>query len=298
MMIIRYFTLAFALVSVISCTKKYEPIGITAEHFHQSVDQVTQVMIHDIFSPPQASRIYAYPNVAAYEILASNNSNFESLVGKLTALTAIPKPSHPETINYELAALIAHIDVSKQLIFSEEKIEVFRDSLYTLWQETNPEQFEQAKNYGLLVSKHIAQWIDKDMYKQTRTMPKFTVESDDPSRWQPTPPAYMDAIEPHWNKIRPFLIDSAAQFKPIPPPAFSMEKESAFYKELEEVYTVSKQITKAGDASEEIKIAQFWDCNPYVSVTRGHLMFATKKITPGAHWIGITKIACKKSDYN
>jgi hypothetical protein len=27
-------------------------------------------------------------------------------------------------------------------------------------------------------------------------------------------------------------------------------------------------------------------------------MFAAKKITPGAHWIGITKIACKKSEYN
>ncbi len=51
-----------------------------------------------------------------------------------------------------------------------------------------------------------------------------------------------------------------------------------------------------GDKSEEIAIAQFWDCNPYVSVTRGHLMFATKKITPGAHWIGITKIACRKDD--
>ena len=25
-------------------------------------------------------------------------------------------------------------------------------------------------------------------------------------------------------------------------------------------------------------------------------MFATKKITPGAHWMGITKIACKESD--
>ncbi|MGB5315762.1 MAG: vanadium-dependent haloperoxidase, partial [Robiginitalea sp.] len=48
-----------------------------------------------------------------------------------------------------------------------------------------------------------------------------------------------------------------------------------------------------GDDSEEVAIAQFWDCNPYVSVTRGHLMFATKKISPGAHWMGITKIACR-----
>ena len=56
-----------------------------------------------------------------------------------------------------------------------------------------------------------------------------------------------------------------------------------------------KKIADEGDASEEIKIAQFWDCNPYVSVTRGHLMFATKKITPGAHWIGIVKIATRKT---
>ncbi|NNM22908.1 MAG: vanadium-dependent haloperoxidase, partial [Flavobacteriaceae bacterium] len=139
-------------------------------------------------------------------------------------------------------------------------------------------------------------WYDGDLYKQTRTMPKFTVDTDDPSRWQPTPPAYMDGIEPHWNKIRPFVLDSAAQFKPTPPPAFSLEKDSDFYKELIEVYEVSEKITAEGDESEEVEIAQFWDCNPYVSVTRGHLMFATKKITPGAHWIGITKIACKKSD--
>ena len=69
---------------------------------------------------------------------------------------------------------------------------------------------------------------------------------------------------------------------------------------MEEVYTISEKITADGDTSEEIAIAQFWDCNPYVSVTRGHLMFATKKITPGAHWMGIAEIACKKTnaDFN
>ena len=77
-----------------------------------------------------------------------------------------------------------------------------------------------------------------------------------------------------------------------------MEEGSDFYKELQEVYDISNRITAEGDASEEVQVAQFWDCNPYVSVTRGHLMFATKKITPGAHWIGITKIACKKSESN
>ena len=62
------------------------------------------------------------------------------------------------------------------------------------------------------------------------------------------------------------------------------------------MYDVGNEIAEEGDSSEKIKMAQFWDCNPYVSVTRGHLMFATKKITPGAHWIGITKIAARKTN--
>ncbi|MBX2827064.1 MAG: vanadium-dependent haloperoxidase [Flavobacteriaceae bacterium] len=288
---------ALCLAVLSSCSEPPQPISISPDDFHNSVDQVTEVMIHDIFSPPVASRIYAYPNVAAYEILASQSEEFNSLAGQVRDFKGIPTTSDLQ-VNHELAALIAHMDVSKRLIFSEDRIESYQDSLYGVWSKANEAEFEASKKYGLEVAEHIAAWLDGDNYKQTRTMPKFTVQTDDPSRWQPTPPAYMDGIEPHWNKIRPFLLDSASQFKPLPPPPYSMDKGSDFYKELEEVYAVSQEITKNGDDSEEIQIAQFWDCNPYVSVTRGHLMFATKKITPGAHWIGISKIASRKADYD
>lgn len=286
-----------ALVLVLaSCQKKQEPIEISPEEFHASVDKVIEVIIHDIFSPPVASRIFAYPNIAAYEIVALKNDSYNSLAGQVTGLESIPKPENEENINYEMAALVAHMDLNKRLIFSEEKIESFRDSLYTIWTEKNEPVFMASKQYGLQVANFIGEWMDKDNYKETRTMPKFSVDSEDPSRWQPTPPAYMNGIEPHWEKIRPFAIDSAQQFKPIPPPEFSMEKDSDFYKEVMEVYEVRKSMIGKGDKSEEIAIAQFWDCNPYVSVTRGHLMFATKKITPGAHWIGISKIASRKTN--
>lgn len=286
-----------ALVLVLaSCQKKQEPIEISPEEFHASVDKVIEVMIHDIFSPPVASRIFAYPNIAAYEIVALKNDSYNSLAGQVTGLESIPKPDNEENINYEMAALVAHMDLNKRLIFSEERIESFRDSLYTIWTEKNEPVFMASKQYGLQVANFIGEWMDKDNYKETRTMPKFSVDSEDPSRWQPTPPAYMNGIEPHWEKIRPFAIDSAQQFKPIPPPEFSMEKDSDFYKEVMEVYEVRKSMIGKGDKSEEIAIAQFWDCNPYVSVTRGHLMFATKKITPGAHWIGISKIASRKTN--
>jgi hypothetical protein len=282
---------------VASCDSPKKQIDISPEDLHNAVDRVTEIMIHDIFSPPVASRIFAYPNIGAYEVMALANQDYQSLVGQVTDLTPIPVPTDTTGLNYPLAALITHIDLSRRLIFSEEMLTSYRDSLYSVWETQNPTSFMSSKTYGLTVADHIAAWMDKDNYKQTRTMPKFSVNTDDPSRWQPTPPAYMDGIEPSWNKIRPFVIDSAAQFKPMPPPPFSMEPGTDFYKEVKEVYDISLEITEKGDDSEEIKIAQFWDCNPYVSVTRGHLMFATKKITPGAHWIGITKIASRKSGY-
>ncbi|SNR55336.1 PAP2 superfamily protein [Maribacter sedimenticola] len=289
--------LCFGLL-FLNCKKKEEPIQITPEELHNSIDLVVDIMIHDIFSPPVASRIFAYPNIAAYEIIAQVNPEYNSLAGQVTDLKPIPEIDTVQGINPQLAALIAHMNISRQLIFSEDKFDILQDSLFTQWKNQNETEFEVSKAYGLKVAEHIKDWMGKDQYSQTRTMPKFTVNTDEAARWQPTPPAYMDGIEPHWNKIRPFVLDSAAQFKPIPPPEFSLDKDSHFYKELKEVYDISNEITKNGDESEEVAIAKFWDCNPYVSVTRGHLMFATKKITPGAHWIGITKIACRTTESN
>lgn len=281
------------------CKNDDESIVITPDNYHNSIDQIISVMIHDIFSPPVASRIFAYPNVAAYEIIASNNKDFKSISGQLSGLTAIPNYDKSKgPLNVQLASLVAYIDVSKELIFSEEPIVKYRDSLYTNWKSINKVEFNNAKEYGLKVADHIKKWLSKDNYKETRSMPKYTIKTNDPSKWQPTPPAYMDGIEPHWSKIRTFVIDSANQFAPPPPPKFSLEKGSLFYKELKEVYDVGNEIVKKGDTCVGIKTARFWDCNPYVSVTHGHMMYAVKKITPGAHWIGITKIACRKTNYN
>ncbi|WP_291183163.1 vanadium-dependent haloperoxidase [Gilvibacter sp.] len=300
------FFASFLFLSLVACKDNggdkvedtpviYEPLTVEAADFQSAADQVTQVMVHDIFSPPVASRIYAYPNVAAYEIMAQADPKYKSLALQLPGLTPVPRINN-DTIVPGVAALVAHMEISKSLIFSEDMMQTYADSIYAQWEAKNPKQFARSKEYGLAVADHIKAWLDGDMYKQTRTMPKFTVDIDDPARWQPTPPAYMEGIEPHWNKIRPMVLDSAAQFKPKNHPKFSLEPGSAFYKELKEVYDISEEITASGDKSEEVEIAQYWDCNPYVSVTRGHLMFATKKITPGAHWMGIAKIACKQAD--
>lgn len=297
----RIFTRITLIVAISLCTScKQEPITITTDDYHNMVDKLTEVMIHDIFSPPVASRIYAYPNIAAYQVLNAENGTYKSLAHQLNEFEPIKNLSLEKDTDKNLAALIAYVDVAKELVFSKEKITTFRDSLYRSWTSQNKTQFQQAKNYGLSVSKHVLNWMQKDQYKETRTMPEFNVYANDASRWQPTPPAYMKGIEPHWNKIRTFVLDSASQFKPVPPPSFSMEKGSAFHTELMDLYNLTNEIIKKGNDAEEVAIAQFWDCNPFVAVNKGHFMFASKKITPGAHWIGICKIATQQSnaDFN
>ena len=293
---IKEFMLLLFMVALFSCNDKTQEIVISPNDYHKAVDKITAIMVHDIFSPPVASRIYNYANIAAYEVMCQNSETYKTLAGQLTDLKPVPEPVTSENLNYKLAALVAYFDVGKELIFSEDRVITYRDSLYTVWKEQDEKTFDVSKNYGMQVAQHIKDWIATDNYKETRTMPKFSVLTEEVSRWQPTPPDYMDGIEPHWSEIRTFVIDSAAQFKPEKHPEFSLEKGTKFYDELMEVYEIGKKIKVDGDNSEEMGIAQFWDCNPYVSTHKGHLMFATKKITPGAHWIGICKIACKNVD--
>jgi hypothetical protein len=173
-------------------------------------------------------------------------------------------------------------------------MDAFHKKLMNEYRATGmPEEvFQRSVDYGNAIAQHIMAWSASDNYKQTRSFPKYTVDND-PATWKPTPPAYMDGVEPHWNKVRSFALDSAGQFRPSPPTAFSEEEESPFYKEAVEVYEVGVELTE-----EQREIARFWDCNPFVMNVKGHVMFATKKISPGGHWLGITTLACKMEKKN
>lgn len=288
--------LYLVLALVFGCEKHYEPVEVSAQDYHDAVDMVTAIQVHDIFSPPVASRIYAYSNIAAYEAMRTGDTGYRSLAGQLNELPPIKEPADTLNYNPRIASLVAFFDIAQTLVFSEERVVKYRDSIFEKWNKQNPESFKKSKAHGLAVAEQVKEWMKKDNYAQTRTMPKFSVYTEDESRWQPTPPTYMDGIEPHWSKIRPFSVNDASQFKPIPPPEFSLEPGTKFYEELMEVYNIKEEMALEGDTNEKLQIARFWDCNPYVSTQKGHLMFATKKITPGGHWIGITKIASQKTN--
>ena len=101
----------------------------------------------------------------------------------------------------------------------------------------------------------------------------------------------MGAVEPHWETVRAFFLDSAAQFAPAPPVPFSKDPSSEFYKIMKEVYEV-----RNAAETDQREVADFWDCNPFAVAFSGHVAIGLKKISPGGHWMGIASIACQKAN--
>jgi hypothetical protein len=283
-----------ALTLQMSCANArgdYRELPAEPELLHDAVQQLTGVIVYDIFSPPQASRVYSYASVAAYEALQHDWPEYQSLAGHVNGLTPLPSPAADSQYYLPLAAVHAFMEVGKALTFSKDRMDSLRADMHTRFRSMGipDDVFARSVHYGDTVARHILAWSSTDNYKETRGYPKFTVTSQ-PGQWVPTPPAYMDAVEPHWARTRPFVMDSSSQLRPNPPLAYDMTEGSPFYLQAKEVYEIGKSLTE-----DQKQIVQFWDDNPYVMHVRGHAMFATKKVTPGGHWMGITAIAARRA---
>jgi hypothetical protein len=259
-----------------------------ATPLHRAEKAVTDIMVRDIFSPPVASRVYLYANVAAYETLvkAFPGGGYRSLHGQVRDFPDLPGPR--EKIDGSLAAVYAFLLVGKKLVFSEPMLEDSLRGIIGGYRGLAPSVYDASLRYGGVAADSIMAWADKDQYKETRKLPRYRLIQKE-GKWIPTPPAYMAAIEPYWNRIRTVTLDSCSQFRPSAPPSFSKDTGSIFYRQAYDVFVTGNQLTQ-----EQKDIANFWDCNPFAVTMEGHLHYAVKKISPGGHWMSIVAIAARQ----
>lgn len=248
---------------------------------HRAEKNLTRVIVHDIFSPPVASRIYLYANIAAYETIILQDKQYHSLKGQVAHFPDLQNITAQGEINYPLAAVYAFLHTGGRLVFSEHLLKDSLDVILADFQEADKTVFANSIQLGKDLSDRILRWAEEDNYLATRNKRRYHY-SKTAGKWTPTPPGFIDAVEPYWSQIRTVALDSAGQFKPAPPPTYNTDTSSIFMQEALEVYRVSKQLSK-----DKVLIASFWDCNPFYLNTQGHLNFATKKLSPGGHWISI-----------
>jgi hypothetical protein len=257
---------------------------------HQLNSVLINTVMVDFFTPPVASRIYTYPNIAFYECIRLDDPSLQTFSGRLNGLGKLPAPAANSKIDNFVAAAVSFSYAAQNLVGSEYKMEEWRQKFVDsmLFNKGNAELIKNSILYGKLVADSIFAWAKRDNYNQSRGLPRFTV-SQEPGTWQPTPADYAQAIEPHWNTIRPLTLTTSSQFSPKEKLVYNLRKNSPFYKSMMEVYETVKKLDTTQKA-----IAKYWDDNPNVSVNMGHLNYFVHKISPGGHWLMITKQACEE----
>jgi hypothetical protein len=93
-----------------------------------------------------------------------------------------------------------------------------------------------------------------------------------PAHWVPTNliAVQQKPLLPNWGNNRTFIMPNNVSCPLPPPPEYSEDKSSAFYKEALEVYDARQNLTP-----EQRAIARFWSDDPMLSMT------------PPGHWISI-----------
>jgi len=279
------------ILSLSSCRPKQPERLPDAEILHRNMDQLTQVIIYDVFTPPVASRLYVYAALSSYEAIRFNKEGSRSITEKLKGFGPMPEPEKYKEYDFTLAASKAFFNVVRNVrVFSVDSLNRYEESLYQSFKdEMDDSVYARSVSFGNEIASVILARAKNDGYFKSRGKPKY-LGTNDPGKWRPTPPDYLDGVEWCWNTMLPMVMDSAAQFKPDKPPVFSTDTNSLFYRSMDEVYKINLNLTE-----EQMEIARFWDDNPFVIEHSGHMMFGNKKITPGGHWIGIAAIASKQS---
>jgi hypothetical protein len=277
------------LLSAAGCKHSPKPQPFSQKDISHVLGQMTELMVHDVTNPPLAARFFSYACLAGYEILSENDNRFKSMHGVLNGYPDLRKPDSISGYAYQLAALLAMMKTAGKMepsgnLFGQYERR-FLDSCRAAGY--SDEIIESSQKYALAISKRILAYAKADGYNKISNLPRYTPE-DKEGCWYPTPPAYMAAVEPWFKTVRPFTLDSSSQFKPAAPIPFSTDKHSAFYKLMMQNY-------KDTLPQEHRIIAAFWDCNPFAVQDNGHLWIGLKKISPGAHWLGITGIACEQA---
>src|SRR5689334_7794986 len=84
MKVFVYTTVLAVLLSACGARIKVDPaLATDADLLNRNEKELTQVIIYDVFTPPVASRIYAYTSLASYEAIRFQNPSYQSIVSQM-----------------------------------------------------------------------------------------------------------------------------------------------------------------------------------------------------------------------
>lgn len=231
------------------------------------------------YSPPVASRAFAYIGVAAHEALATGNAALVSLAGQVNAFTA-PPPRDAQAYD-EACVLHAALAASAQSFFSntgptgQRAMAALADQMgRTASDGISGDVVARSTAYGQAVAAHILAWSldDGGAVVENMGFPATYTPGTNPQDWVPTSLVRQQQapLLPNWGTNRPFAMPAGTACAIPAPPAYSEDPASPFQLAAQEVHDIVANLT-----DEQRLIARFWSDDPMLSPT------------PPGHWIAI-----------
>ena len=232
------------------------------------------------YSPPLASRTFAYLGVASYEAVASGDEHLTSLVGQLHDLKSLPPREKGK--DYDEAIVLNAVLAQSMRNYFGNTGPSGQNALRT---ETTKMEHNVADSvaadvvrrstaYGKAMATQIFAWSKTDGGATITNMgfPLKYEMKPGAAHWVPTNSQGLQQFPllPDWQKNRPFAMPAAATCDLPPPPEYSEDKNSEFYKQALEVHDTKNALTPGQKA-----IARFWSDDPTLSPT------------PPGHWASI-----------
>lgn len=242
-----------------------------------------------IYSPPVASRSFAYLGITAFESAVGGSDKLVSLVGQVQGLDSVPQREagavYDETVIIGAAmsdAIVYYFSTTgptglRSIKNAQEKWRALAiDGVPT-------DVVERSEAFGKAVAAKIYEWSKGDG-GATITNMGFPYEYDLPKgdgKWVPTNVIRQQQLPllPEWGNNRTFAIPTGATCPTPGNPEFSVDPASDFYKEANEVYETVKNATP-----DQIGIARFWSDDPMLSMT------------PPGHWVSIAMQVAEKEN--
>lgn len=236
------------------------------------------------FSPPVASRAFAYIGVALYEALLPPGAR--SLAGQMPGLAAAPaRPGNADdaaVAHAVLAAMTAAMFANTGPTGQRALAAMTRRLGERVAAGQSAATVAAGTAHGQAVAAHVLAWsqVDGGAVIANMGFPQSYPPAAQPGDWVPTSLVRQQQtpLLPGWGRNRSFALAADEACTLPPPPAYSETPGSAFHAEALEVYEVSRSLT-----DEQRLIARYWSDDPMLSPT------------PPGHWLAIA-MSCLETE--
>ena len=233
-------------------------------------------------TPTNAARIYCYLAVTMYESVAPASDSLLTLAGQLTGLR--PLPQSPPARTDPPCVMAGAVSTVAEHLFAgpgppappltaafDQQVEARRNA------GVPASVVSASVEHGVRLGRELIGWMATDGFEGTES--RSYVPPVGPSLWRPSPPNFGDAIGAYFSEVRPMVLRTGDEVKPVAPVPFSTQEGSPFWQQANATYQTGLALTQA-----QRETAMFWRDNPHTSGL------------PSGHWMQITRQVCAQRD--